>query len=249
MKLKELSLWTVGTAALLAMTAGRPAAAAEEPKPNTLTAEEKAAGWLLLFNGTNLDGWHNYHSPRLRPGWMVKDGAMGFLDPSQAGDIVTSDQFSWFELQLDYKVAPDCNSGIMYHVTDTGPAIWSTGPEVQLEDNVGAADPVRSGWLYALYVPPIDPKTGKALDATKPVGEWNHVRLLISPEKCEHDINGVKYFEYVLHSEDFNARVAKSKFSSMPNFAKSDVGYIGLQGDHPGSIFFRNIKIRPIVAK
>ena len=96
-----------------------------------------------------------------------------------------------------------------------------------------------------LYQPPIDPKTGQTLDATKPVGEWNHVRLLVTPQKCEHEINGVKYFEYVLHSEDFNKRVAASKFSKMPGFAESDIGSVALQGDH-GSISFRNIKIRPI---
>ena len=71
------------------------------------------------------------------------------------------------------------------------------------------------------------------------------MRLLISPEKCEHDINGVKYFDYVLNSPDFKARVAKSKFARMPNFAKFDTGYIALQGDH-GSIAFRNVKIRPM---
>ncbi len=109
-------------------------------------------------------------------------------------------------------------------------------------------DPVRCGWLYALYQPPIDPKTGKTLDATKPVGEWNHVRLLISPEKCVHEINGVKYFEYVLNSDDFKDRVAASKFSRMPNFAKFDTGYIALQGDH-GSVMFRNIKILPLHPK
>ena len=69
------------------------------------------------------------------------------------------------------------------------------------------------------------------------------MRLLITPEKCEHEINGVKYFEYVLGSEDFNSRVAKSKFSRMPAFAKSNTGYVALQGDH-GRIAFRNIKIR-----
>ena len=55
----------------------------------------------------------------------------------------------------------------------------------------------------------------------------------------------MKYFEYVLNSEDFKSRVAKSKFAQMPYFAKSDTGYLGLQGDH-GSISFRDIKIRPI---
>ena len=136
----------------------------------------------------------------------------------------------------------------MYHVTDEGRSAWATGPEFQLEDNAKAADPIRCGWLYQLYQPPTDPKTGKTLDATKPAGEWNHVRLLLSPEKCEHEINGVKYFDYVLGSEDFNNRVAKSKFGTMPNFAKSDSGYIALQGDH-GSVAFRNIKIRPLPAK
>ena len=74
------------------------------------------------------------------------------------------------------------------------------------------------------------------------------MRLLITPEKCEHEINGVKYFDYVLGSKDFNDRVAKSKFHSMPDFAKSPSGYIALQGDH-GQVAFRNIKIRPIEAK
>jgi hypothetical protein len=212
---------------------------------NTLTDDEKAAGWQLLFNGTNFDGWHNFHHDDVSPGWQVKDGTLVCVDAHRAGDIVSSNQFDWFELQLDYNISHAGNSGIMYHVTDAGGAIWATGPEFQLEDNVAAADKIRCGWLYALYQPPIDPTTDKILDATKPVGEWNHVRLLMTPQKCEHEINGVKYFEYVLHSEDFNDRVAKSKFSRMPDFAKSDIGYIGLQGDH-GSVAFRNIKIRVI---
>jgi hypothetical protein len=248
MKSKSFSLLNVGTAALLALAVCRQTASAADANLNTLTAEEKAAGWQLLFNGTNFDGWHNYHSAEIRPGWQVKDGTLVCVNPQQAGDIVTSNQFDWFELQLDYNISHAGNSGIMYHVTDTGPAMWSTGPEFQLEDNTAAADPIRCGWLYALYQPPLDPATGKTLDATKPVGEWNHVRLLISPQKCEHEINGVKYFEYVLHSDDFNARVARSKFGRMANFAKSDTGSIGLQGDH-GSITFRNIKIRPLPAK
>ncbi|HWW02046.1 MAG TPA: family 16 glycoside hydrolase [Candidatus Acidoferrum sp.] len=212
---------------------------------NSLTEVEKAAGWKLLFNGTDFSGWHNFKREGVRPGWEVKDGALVCADPHNAGDIVTPEKFGWFELQLDYNISEAGNSGIMYHVTDEGNAVWATGPEFQLEDNVKAADPVRCGWLYALYQPPTDPNTGKPLDATKPVGQWNHVRLLISPEKCVHEINGVKYFEYVLGSDDFNARVAKSKFGRMPRFAKSDSGYLALQGDH-GRVEFRNIKIRPL---
>jgi hypothetical protein len=223
-------------------------AAADDAKINSLTAAEKAAGWKLLFDGQSFAGWHNFRKDGVRPGWQVKDGALVCADPKNAGDIVTTDKFGWFELQLDYNISEAGNSGIMFHVTDDGGTVWATGPEFQLEDNAKAADPVRCGWLYALYQPPIDPATGKILDATKPVGEWNHVRLLISPEKCVHEINGVKYFEYVLGSDDFKARVAKSKFSNMPFFAKAASGFIALQGDH-GSVSFRNIKIRPLAVK
>lgn len=214
---------------------------------NMLTDDEKAAGWKLLFSG-NLDGWHNFGRQDIRPGWQIKDGALVCVDPHDAGDICTNESYDWFELQIEYNISKGGNSGIMYHVTDQGGAAWATGPEFQLEDNKEAADPVRCGWLYALYQPPVDPRTGRTLDATKPAGQWNHIRLLISPEKCEHEINGVKYFEYVLGSEDFKQRVADSKFSQMSLFAKSNLGYIALQGDH-GQVSFRNIKIRPIKAK
>jgi len=240
--MKSFGIWLASTSALLVSAFVAPA---QDTNINTLTDAEKAAGWQLLFDGKDFDGWHNFRSESIRPGWEVKEGTMTCVDPHNAGDIVTTGQFDWFELQLDYNISHAGNSGIIFHVANKGRAVWASGPEFQLEDNVDAADPVRCGWLYALYQPPIDPATGKTLDATKPVGEWNHVRLLVTPQKCEHEINGVKYFEYVLHSDDFNQRVAASKFSTMPDFAKSDIGSIALQGDH-GSVSFRNIKIRPI---
>jgi len=215
---------------------------------NTITPAEQAAGWKLLFNGNDLSGWSNFKRAGVRPGWQVKDGALVCVDPHDAGDLVTGDKFGAFELVLDYNISPGGNSGIIFHVTEEGGAVWATGPEFQLEDNAKAADPQRCGWLYALYQPPVDRRTDKPVDATLPAGEWNQVRLVISPEKCEHYINGVKYFEYVLGSEEFKQRVAASKFSKMPLFARADSGYLALQGDH-GQISFRNIKVRPLPAK
>lgn len=220
-------------------------AAPDDSKLNTLTDKEKAEGWKLLFDGKSLAGWSNFKKTDVRPGWVVKDGSLVCADPHDAGDIVTSEEFSAFVLELDYNISEGGNSGIIFHVTNEGGAVWATGPEFQLEDNAKAADPERCGWLYALYKPEIDAKTGKPLDATKPAGEWNHVKLTITPEKCVHEINGVKYFEYNMNGEDFKERVAKSKFGKMPLFAKSGKGFVALQGDH-GSISFRNIKIRPL---
>ena len=251
------SLIAAALAGLLALPAARALFAKDEATksaaseasaaPNTLTDAEKAAGWKLLFDGKSLGGWSNFKKKDVRPGWQVKDGAMVCVDPHNAGDIVTAEKFDWFELQLDYNISEGGNSGIIFRVGDTGNAVWQTGPELQLQDNEHWKDPQLAGWLYELYKPEVDPKTGKPLDATKPHGEWNHVRLLVTPEKCVHEINGVKYFEYVWGSDDFNARIAKSKFKGMKGFAKEPSGYIALQGDH-GQVSFRNIKIRPIEA-
>jgi hypothetical protein len=232
-------------AALLgvATAAGRPA---DQPA-NQLTDAEKKAGWKLLFDGTSFNGWHNFKLDSVRPGWQVKDGALVCADPKNAGDLVTADKYDWFELSIEYNITEAGNSGILFHVTNDGRATWATGPEVQLEDNKKARDSERCGWLYQLYKPPIDPKTGQPLDATKPVGEWNHLRIVIAPPPAKSEVvmNGVPYYDFVYGSDDFKARIAKSKFKSMPGFAKSDSGFIALQGDH-GSVSFRNIKLRPI---
>ena len=245
-----LGLALVSLPAMLASVLGGAAAkGADQPGVNQLSAEEKKAGWKLLFDGKTFDGWHNFKKEGVGPGWQIKDGAMTVVDPKKAGDIVTTEKFDWFELSLEYNIAEAGNSGIMFHVTDTGSRMWQSGPEIQIEDNKKATDQVRSGWLYQLYKPEIDPATKKPVDATKPVGEWNHVRVVIAapPGKSEVDMNGVKYFDFVYGSDDFKSRVAKSKFAKMPQFAKSDSGFLGLQGDH-GSVAYRNIKIRPFPA-
>lgn len=207
---------------------------AAEPAPNTLTDEEKAAGWKLLFDGKSTAGWKNYKKSDVGPGWQIVDGALTRADKG-AGDIVTADSYGAFELSLEYNISKGGNSGIMYHVTEEGATPWQTGPEVQVQDNKEGHDPQLAGWLYQLYKPEVD--------ATKPAGEWNQIRLLITPEKCVHYMNGVKYVEYVKGSKDWDERVAKSKFGKFPFFGKPTRGAICLQ-DHGNLVSYRNIKIR-----
>src|ERR1041385_8458937 len=210
--------------------------AADAP-PNTLTDAEKAAGWKLLFDGKTTNGWRNYKKPDIAPGWKVEDGAL-VRGTQAAGDIITTDQYAAFELSLEYNISPGGNSGLMYHVTEEGKQPWNTGPEIQIQDATSAAkDPQKPGWLYQLYKSDVD--------AAKPAGEWNELRLLITPEKCATWMNGKLYYEYVKGSKDWDERVAKSKFAKEPNFGKPTTGYICLQ-DHGNPVKFRNIKIRVI---
>ena len=220
---------------------------AQSAEPNTLTEQEKAAGWRLLFDGKSPDQWRNYNkkADQLNDKWQVKDGAL-VLTGKGGGDIITKDQFESYELVLEYRILPGGNSGLMFHVVETpGKPPYDSGPEVQIQDNVAGKDGQKAGWLYQMYQPPTDPATGKPVDATKPAGEWNQLRLVMNGPKGEVHMNGVKYVEFEVGSDDWNQRLAKSKFAKWPNFNKAKKGHVALQ-DHGDEVAFRNIKIRPL---
>ncbi len=213
-----------------------------EEKANQLTEQEKATGWQLLFDGKDASQWwRGYKKQNLPDGWVVKDGAL-VREKKGAGDIITKDQFDSFELSVDWNISEGGNSGIMFKVKETDGPPWKTGPEAQIQDNAKGHDPQKAGWMYALYP--------ASVDATKPVGQWNTFVLKCQKTpagtyKCEHTMNGTKYVEYEIGSEDWNQKVAKSKFAKMPEFGKAAEGHICLQ-DHGDVVSFRNLKIRKL---
>ncbi len=211
---------------------------AGEQTANTLTAEEKAAGWKLLFDGKTLDGWRGFKS-ETPVGWAVVDGTL--FRASAGRDIMTIDQFADFDLRLDWKIGQGGNSGIFFRATEESDEIWHVAPEMQVLHNAGhkdGQDPTTSaGSNYALHAP--------IRDVTKPVGEWNDVRIAAKGPHVEHWMNGVKLLEYELWSADWEARVKASKFVDYPGYGRAPRGHIGLQ-DHGDPIWYRNVKIRPL---
>lgn len=211
---------------------------------NSLSESEKKAGWKLLFDGKTKSGWRNYKSDKISDGWVVEEGALT-RSGAKAGDIVTADQYDSFELSLEYRISKGGNSGIMFHVTEEGDAPWHTGPEIQVQDNVDGHDPQKAGWLYQLYKPSPGMLTETIPDSTRPVGEWNHVQLKVTPAICEINLNGIRYGQFQKGSPDWDARVAKSKFAKYPQFGKPTKGFICLQ-DHGNLVSYRNIKLRKL---
>lgn len=242
-------------AAIAALGLSTPAIAAE---PNQLTDAEQRSGWKLLFDGKSTAGWRNYKSDKIKDGWVVEDGAI-VRKGKAAGDIITTEEFGSFEIQLEYKISKGGNSGLMFHVKETGGAPWHTGPEVQIQDNVDGHDPQKAGWLYQLYTPQkpawaikFEQQVGyKGIDvddATRPAGEWNSLYLRVTPSDGECCMNGVSYYKFVKGSKDWDERVAKSKFAKMEGFGKATSGHICLQ-DHGNEVAFRNIRVRVLDEK
>ncbi len=184
---------TVSLSYCIAMTSIAAADETKVAKKPTLSQQELADGWKFLFDGSSTDGWRGYKKDSFPEGWKNVDGALTRV--GKGGDIVTKDQYGAFELKLEFKISSGGNSGVIYHVLETQGAPWQTGPEIQIQDNKDGHDPQKCGWLYQLY--------SSEVDATKPAGEWNELHIIITPEKCEHYVNGKKYCEYVKGSSDW----------------------------------------------
>jgi hypothetical protein len=206
---------------------------------NTLTAEEQKAGWKLLFNGKSLDGWKGFKGAPVGPGWKAVDGTLH--REAAGGDLLTADEYGDFELSLEWKVEAGGNSGIFFRSINDGDAAWWSGPEFQILDNSVHRDgknPLTSaGANYAVHAP--------VRDVTKPVGQWNSVRLVVRGAHVEHWMNGVKLLEYELWSPDWDARVKASKFGKIPMYGRARRGHIVLQ-DHGDPVWFRNVKVRAL---
>jgi 3-keto-disaccharide hydrolase len=220
-----------------------------EQSPNTLTSQEKAAGWRLLFDGQTLKGWRNYHQKETGPEWQVNNGAIVLQRDTPAGTpgkvqagLMTEEQFGDFSLALEWRIAPGGNSGILYRVSESGKAPHDTGIEMQVLDNARHPDARKgqsrqAGACYALYAP--------AKDATRPVGEWNLAQIVVRTNHVEHWLNGQKLLSYELGDADWQRRVSESKFKDFPGYGRSPKGHLLLQ-DHSFHVEFRNIKIRPL---
>lgn len=204
---------------------------------STLTPEERAAGWRLLFDGSTTRGWRGYRRTDIPSGWQVVDGALTRV--GQGGDIVSDEQFENFELALEWKVSPGGNSGIFYRATEAGDAVYYSGPEMQVLDDArhqdGSSRLTSAGSLYGLYAPPAG--------VVKPAGEWNAVRIVVNGNHVEHWLNGVKVVEAELGSADWEKRVSEAKFKEWPQFGRAKRGHIALQ-DHGDWVAYRNIKIK-----
>lgn len=243
---KQFFPWLV----MLAIACSPPAkevATEEVASPNTLTDQQKAEGWQLLFDGQTTNGWRIFKGYP-NDSWEVADGALHCKPPregegaaNQRSDIMTENQYANFELMLEWKISKSGNSGIMYRVTEEFEQPYYSGPEYQVLDNEGYPGPLQpaqfAGASYDMYV--AEPSS------TKPVGEWNQVKIVVNGNHVEHWLNGTRVVEYELGSEDWLTRKNASKWKDAPGYGMAAKGHIDLQ-DHGNEVWYRNIMIKPL---
>lgn len=243
----------------------------KESKPDAKTeVQAEINDWIMLFDGTSTEGWRAYNGDAIPPGWVAKDGMLTFdtelgLEQNYTGgkDIIYgAEEFENFEFYLEWKLPKGGNSGIFYHLKENienmGPPDIS--PEYQLIDDENYADihdltayNTRVGFenpsqLHPLQQTASDYAMYAANPSQKilnPVGEWNSSKIVFTPERVEHWLNGKMVLSFKPWTEEWHAKKNAGKWKDADLYGSFKKGYIGLQ-DHSSPIWFKNIKIKKL---
>jgi hypothetical protein len=223
---------------LLAASLILPSAFAAEP--NTLTAEEKAAGWKLLFDGQTTAGWRSMKKTTFpTTGWAVADGWLVKVAGQRGGDVISLEKYADFELTWEWRIPARANNGIKYMILEERGGI---GHEFQMIDDAIIKNPKQQTASFYDVLPP------KPHQPVKLKPETNQSRLVVQGNHVEHWLNGEKVLEYDCGSAEVLKAVAASKFKTVKDFGQKVKGHI-LLTDHNDEAAFRNLKIRELPAK
>jgi hypothetical protein len=206
--------------------------------------------WQPLFDGKTTAGWHTYGKQGIGKAWKVEDGVLRFdaaakkEAQAEGGDIVTDKEYENFHLKLDWKIAPNGNSGVIFFINEDAAKYeypWQTGMEMQVLDNAGHPDAKiikhRAGDLYDLI--------SVSTETVKPANEWNTAEIIADRGSLRFVLNGTETVNTTLWNDEWKAMIAGSKFKSMPGFGTFKKGKIALQ-DHGDNVWYRNIMIKEL---
>ena len=209
---------------LLAMTLNLITSDLRADEANVLSKSEKEAGFELLFNGKDFDGW------KQNDNWVIEEGAIS-RDKRGGGLSYQAKKIpDDFELRFQWKVAKGSNSGVYYR-----PGQY----EYQILDNkvhIDGKNPRTSAAsLYFCMAP--------SHDATKPVGEWNSGRIICKGTVVQHWLNGKKVigFDYADKDWAWNVDLLKQRGGDLA----ARGAFLNLQ-DHGDPVWYRGIKLRTL---
>ena len=234
-----------------------PRAAATEAtssgQPNTLTAEEMAQGWKLLFDGKRLIGMKGLQrTDPLSSGWKIQDGELNLpkdvkdMERMTGGDLVSMDFFWDFDFRFEFKMTAAANSGVRYMLAEVFGQV-PVGLEYQIIDDMHNSISLKGGKLR---------RTG-SLDDIYPVGEnaklrvadplnksgdpWNEGRVVVQGSHVEHWLNGDKVLEFEL-SPQIRKIAEANKLHVPATFGMKSRTRLSIV-DQGYEVSFRNLKV------
>ena len=226
-------------------------------------------GYIVIFDGTSLNGWRGYGKENVPARWTIEDGCLKFTgtgagesQSGDGGDIIFTKKFKNFEMKFDWKISKGGNSGVFYLAREVTTKkedgtvqyepIYISAPEYQILDNENHPDAKlgkdgnrKSASLYDMI--PANPQN------QNPYEQWNTGSIMVYQGTVVHAQNGENVLEYHLWTPKWTEMLQASKFSQeawplafelLNNLGGDEhEGYIGFQ-DHGNDVWYRNIRIK-----
>lgn len=204
---------------------------------NVLTAQEKAAGWTLLFDGKSFDGWKC--TDDTPGGWIIDQNAM-FYTVKGGGYMYAKQTVGNFEFKADFMVDKGTNSGIFFRWANISDPV-QTGFEMQVLDTAGKTemDKHDCGALYDALAP--------SANAMRPALQWNTADIKCLGSIVTITLNGKRVVVANLDNwteAHKNPDGTPNKYNAaLKDWART--GYIGFQA-HGGKVWYKNVKVREL---
>jgi len=144
--------------------------------PGAEQAAGPAAGgeWRTLFDGSSLTGWTQVGDAN----WQLKDGAVAA--DSGTGFLLTTESYADFDLDLEFWVTPDANSGVFIRCANPSEIGAATCYEVNIFDQ--RPDPTyRTGAIVQVAAPTVMLETGD---------KWNRYEISAHGRHLVVKLNG-----------------------------------------------------------
>lgn len=199
----------------------------------SMSDEERAQGFVPLFNGRNLDGWMGNLT-----GYKVEDGLMVF-DPkaSDRSNIYTEKEYSDFQFRFEFQLSPAANSGVGIRAPKGGDAAY-VGMEIQVLDDTA---PVYAALQPYQYHGSVYGVIAARRGALKPVGEWNSEEIRVQGSHITVTVNGTVTVDGDLVEASRNGTVDHKEHPGLQRAS----GYIGFLS-HDSVVKFRNIRLKDL---
>lgn len=198
-----------------------------------------------LFDGLSLNGWRAIGNAEFpSPSWTIENGCLKSVVRKPAfQDLRTVAEFVDFQLDFEWKIAPNGNSGLKYLIFRED--IWKPagsseahargrGFEYQIADGTAAKKEAEaSGGLYEFQAP--------SRMTAKPAGEFNTARIVRRGAAIEHWLNGEPVVQLRLDSPEMLERMrARRVPAELP--ARTPI----VLQNHGAEAWFRNLRLQPL---
>ena len=133
-------------------------------------------GWRVLFNGSDLSGWKVVGDAN----WRVEGRAARADRSTAASFLVSENSFVDFDLELEFWVDPQANSGVFLRCQDSGTITDTSCYEANIFDT-------RPDQTY---------RTGSIVNVAEPAefvytgGQWNRLKITAAGTSLQVTLNG-----------------------------------------------------------